>query len=265
MHLAFVFALGNDMTHMNDKKNNNNRDHLIAATAAAATISTLAIAIMVASTSMTTTPVAATTTAASNATATIPSSSSGIELSAQPIYQERSPEPNITPINQTHAILTFSGNGTLTLPNSTQTINTTGNGTALISFATPSGYGKETIRTQDGETATLTLYEIVQFNPAAPAGGGGKGIVTAVFQTNSTGTLAPLNGMIAAGIDDMTSSGESHVTLWRWESGIGNINNSTGVAAPPPPSTNMQGEPSVNSSNTTTTNELPPAMPLTAP
>src|SRR5919198_738309 len=166
MHLAFVFALGNDMTHMNDKKNNNNRDHLIAATAAAATISTLAIAIMVASTSMTTTPVAATTTAASNATATIPSSSSGIELSAQPIYQERSPEPNITPINQTHAILTFSGNGTLTLPNTTQTINTTSNATGVISFTTSSGYAKETTRTENGETATLTLYEIVQFNPA---------------------------------------------------------------------------------------------------
>src|SRR5919198_725592 len=105
---------------------------------------------------VTTIPVAATTPSASNTTATTPSSSSsGIELSPQqPIYQERSPEPNITPINHTHAILTFSGNGTLTLPNTTQTINTTSNGTALISFATPSGYGKETIRTQDGETAT---------------------------------------------------------------------------------------------------------------
>jgi hypothetical protein len=72
----------------------------------------------------------------------------------------------------------------------------------------------ETIRTEQGETATAAFYEIVQFNPTAS--GGGKGIVAAVFQTNSTGMLAPLNGMVAAGIDNVTSSGESHVTLWRW-------------------------------------------------
>jgi hypothetical protein len=163
-------------------------------------------------------------------------SSSGIELSEQPVYQVRSPEGDITPINQTHGILTFSGNGTLTLPNTTQTINTTSNGTAIISLMTSSGYGKETIRAENGETATATLYEIVQFNSASPApegggGGEGKGIVTAVFQTNSTGMLAPLNGMIAAGTDDLSSSGESHITLWRWESGIGS-SNSSGVAPP---------------------------------
>jgi hypothetical protein len=240
MHLAFVFPLGNDMMHRDNKKeeeknNNNNRHHLIAATT---TIFLLAIAIIVgASTSIATTPVAATTTTATsttsnNTTTTAATSlSSGIVLSPQPIYQERSSEANITPINETHATLTFSGNGTLTLPNTTQTINTTSNGTGVISFITSSGYAKETIRTEEGETATVILYEIVQFNSAAA--GVGKGIVTAVFQTNSTGMLAPLNGMIAAGIDDMMSSGESHITLWRWESGISNNNNnSTGIASP---------------------------------
>ena len=156
-----------------------------------------------------------TTTTAAAATTT--SSPAGIKLSPQPIYQERSPPGNITPINQTHGILTFTGNGMLTLPNGTQTVNTTHNGTAIISFTTSSGYGRETIRTQAGETVTATVYEIVQFNPATAPEGGGKGIVTAVFQTNSTGMLAPLNGVIAAGIDDMSPSGESHVTLWRWE------------------------------------------------
>jgi hypothetical protein len=176
------------------------------------------------------------------------SSPSGIKLSPQPIYQESSPPGNITPINQTHGILTFTGSGMLTLPNTTQTINTTHNGTAIISFTTSSGYGRETIRTQAGETVTATVYEIVQFNntaAAAPEGGGGKGIVTAVSQTNSTGMLASLNGVIAAGIDDMSPSGESHVTLWRWESGSSNTNNntssdnSTGIT---PSSPTTQGE-----------------------
>jgi hypothetical protein len=176
------------------------------------------------------------------------SSPSGIKLSPQPIYQESSPPGNITPINQTHGILTFTGGGMLTLPNTTQTINTTHNGTAIISFTTSSGYGRETIRTQAGETVTATVYEIVQFNntaAAAPEGGGGKGIVTAVFHTNPTGMLASLNGVIAAGIDDMSPSGESHVTLWRWESGSSNTNNntssdnSTGIT---PSSPTTQGE-----------------------
>jgi hypothetical protein len=66
--------------------------------------------------------------------------------------------------------------------------------------------------------------------------------------------LAPLNGVIAAGIDDLTSSGESDVILWRWESGI---SNSTVVS---PPTT--EGEPSMNSSNTTITiNETPALTP----
>jgi hypothetical protein len=30
--------------------------------------------------------------------------------------------------------------------------------------------------------------------------------------------LAPLNGVIAAGIDNINPNGESDVTLWRWES-----------------------------------------------
>jgi hypothetical protein len=191
----------------------------------------MAIAIIVASTTMAmstnTTPVQATT----NAT-TATTSSSGIKLSPQPIYEERSPPGNLTPINQTHGILTFTGSGMLTPLNTTQIINTTSNGTGIISFATSSGYAKETIRTENGETVTATSYEIVQFNnPAAAPEGGGKGIVTAVFQTNSTGMLAPLNGVIAAGIDEISPSGESHVTLWRWEndsSSNNNSNNSTG-------------------------------------
>ena len=208
----------------------------------------MAIAIIVASTTMAmstiTTPVQATTTNATTAT----TSSSGIKLSPQPIYEERSPPGSVTPINQTHGILTFTGSGMLTLPNITQTINTTSNGTGIISFATSSGYAKETIRTENGETVTATSYEIVQFNnPAAAPEGGGKGIVTAVFQTNSTGMLAPLNGVTAAGIDELSPSGESHVTLWRWENGSSSSNNnndnnnSTGITPPPSSSTTQGG------------------------
>ena len=93
----------------------------------AATI--FALAIIVVASSMGTSPIAATTTTPpttsnNNTTAGTMPSSSGIELSPQPIYQERSPPGNITPINQTYISATHSGNGTLTLLNSTQTIST---------------------------------------------------------------------------------------------------------------------------------------------
>ena len=245
------------MTYLNNNNNNNNRRHLIAAPG---TIFTLVV-IMVASSLAITTPVAATPTTG-NITATTPSSPSGIELSAQPVYHEHLRVVSQNPINETHMSIAFSGNGTLTLPNASQTINTTGNGSALISFMTLSVQGMETIRTQDGsDTATATVYEIDQ-QPASS--GEGKGIIIAVVNTNSTsGILAPLNGMILAGIGDIqTTTGESDITLWRWESGI---SSNSGVAAPPPGAntTSTQSTPPTNSNNnnnnnnntTTATNE----------
>jgi hypothetical protein len=169
------------------------------------------------------------------------SSSSGIKLSPQPIYQESVPPGSVTPINQTHIAATHTGNGTLTLPNSNQTISTTGNGTAIVSLATPSAIAKTTIRAPNGETATLTFYEIIQFsNPAEAPLGGGKGIKIIIFHTNSTGMLAPLDGVIAAGINDIQPNGESELTAWRWESGI-------------PLSTNTTATTTTSETNVTTT------------
>jgi hypothetical protein len=227
--------------------NNKNNKHFIAATK---TVSIMAIAIILVAARIVTSAAAQQTTITTTAaggdnttTAFSSSSSSVIKLSSQRIYEESSPPGNITPINETHGIFTFNGTGMITLPNSTQAINTTHNGTAFISFTTSSGYGRETIKAADGKTVTATVYEIVESNPTTP--NVGKGIVTAVFQTNSTGTLASLNGMILVGTDDMSTGGASHVTLWRWESGIVSSsntsassttitsNNSTSIAVPP--------------------------------
>ena len=176
------------------------------------------------------------TASAGNTTTSSAAPSSGIQLSPQPIYQERVPPGSVTPINQTHIAVTHTGNGTLTLPNSNQTINVISNGSAIASLATPSAIAKETIRAPNGETATTTFYEIIQFsNPAEAPLGGGKGFKIIKFHTNSTGLLAPLNGVIAAGINDIQPNGVSELTAWRWESGIplstNMITTSTGTAA----------------------------------
>jgi hypothetical protein len=167
----------------------------------------------------TTAGTATTTNYTATTTGTMPSPSSGLELSAQPVWVEHAAITGVTPINETHMSITFSGNGTLTLPNTTQTINTTSNGSALISFMTLSVQGMETIRTQDGETATATLYEIDDRHSDTTTGEG-KGIVIAVINTNTTsGMLAPLNGMILVGINEFqTSTGEGRFTLWEWKS-----------------------------------------------
>jgi len=166
---------------------------------------------------------AATTTTTRISNNTTDTTLSGIELSQQPILQELTRAVSETQINYAHVSITYTGNGTLSLPNNnniTTVANFTSNGSALVSFITQSAQGTETIRTGNGETATMTFYEIVKFNPATREG---KGIIIAEVQTNPTGTLGSLNGMILSGIDDIQLNGESNVTLWEWESGISSL------------------------------------------
>jgi hypothetical protein len=164
-------------------------------------------------------PISSTTTIGNNTTDT---TSSGIDLSQQPVLQEQTRTASETQINYAHVSITYTGNGTLNLTNNNiaTVANFTSNGSALISFLTQSAQGTETIRTGNGETAIITFYEIVKFNPATREA---KGIIIAEVQAGPTGTLASLNGMILAGTDDIHLNGESSVTLWEWESGISNL------------------------------------------
>jgi hypothetical protein len=52
--------------------------------------------------------------------------------------------------------------------------------------------------------------------------------------------LAPLDGVIAAGINDIQPNGESELTAWRWESGIPLLTNiTTSTNAAPTSETNV--------------------------
>jgi hypothetical protein len=189
------------------------------------------------------TPVAATTTGNTTTTTTTTTPSSGVELSPQPVYQEQEKLESQIPINQTHVQITVSGNGTLTLPNGTETIRITSTRTGTASMIDSDFAGKAIWTTEDGsESATATIYELVRFNMQD---GSGKGIIIAVFHTNSTGMLAPLDGMIMAGNDELYPDGTGLVTLWEWQSGI------PYVKMPP-----LQDSPT---NTTTATSELPPS------
>ena len=159
-----------------------------------------------------------TSTRPSNTTnKTTSAASSEIELSPQPIYQEHVRDVSETLINQTHAQLIVEGNGTLTLPNSTETIKTISTGGGMVSiFSTFAG--KVILSTEDGsENATATSYEIARSNKEQ---GIGKGIAIAIIHTNSTGRLAPLDGMILVGQEEFQPDGRALLTYWEWQSGI---------------------------------------------
>ena len=184
---------------------------------------------------VTTTPAAAATTTTTTSNTT--TSSSGIELSPEPVYQERQIRISRTAINQTHFQVAILGNGTLTLPNTTETISIASTG-SVLSALDGTATGKEVITTEAGsESATAATYGIARLEAR-------RGIMIALFDTNSTGILAPLDGMILAGqIEYPPEETHSLITLWEWQSGVP-------LPSPLPPTT-MEEPPLMN---TTTTN-----------
>ncbi|MDQ5877253.1 MAG: hypothetical protein M3288_10445, partial [Thermoproteota archaeon] len=105
-------------------------------TTRAATIIIFTLVIMTATVSIvatTTTPAAATTTAATT-TISPPEEPGIIQLSPEPVYRELQIPLSRTPVNQTHFQVPISGNGTITLPNTTETIRVTSTGSYLSSL-----------------------------------------------------------------------------------------------------------------------------------
>jgi hypothetical protein len=167
----------------------------------------------------------ATTTNDTTRTSAIPSSSSsGLELSAQPIWDEEVRTTAIIPINETHSIAEFEGNGTMTAPVTGEIINMTNNGTAIGSLMpeandTVISYGRENVFSlDDGDTSAITFFEIVRYDPTTFQG---KGLAIAVFDRNATGSLAPFNGMLVVGthVEDPITQTVT-IRLWEWETGI---------------------------------------------
>jgi hypothetical protein len=190
--------------HFNNKKRHNTK-----VTIAATSILTLAI--IMAASSMAAAPALATTT-------TPPASQSGIELSSQPIYQTQEKLVSQIPINQTHAEFVVSANGTLILTNGTETIRTNSTKSGIVSMKDGTFAGKEILTSEDGsENATATIYEIIRFNMEA---GNGTGVAIALFHTNSTELLAPLDGMILTGRGELYTDETGLHSSWKWQSEI---------------------------------------------
>ena len=239
---------------------NNNRKTLLHNIHLATAATIFALAVVFASTTTTISPVSASTTGNTTATA----SSSALELSSQPIWDEQATSTSVTPINETHRVATFIGNGTMTVPDTGETINMTNNGTAFISFVpgyneTVSAYGREYVFSEDDNgTTAITFNEIIRYNPETFEG---SGLVIAVFDNNATGSLAPFNGMMVVGThEEDPSTQAATIRLWEWESGIP-IPMRTGAitptleesSAPPPMETTITEDLTADDSTSTTT------------
>jgi len=145
-------------------------------------------------------------------------SSFALDFSPSPIVDEVVIHTGEAPINSTHTIVTFVGNGTMTMPDTGKTFNQTNHGYAIISPLTGSpgtlnSYGRETVLSDSGDTTSFTFYELIQSDAKNPQG---KGIMIAVYDKNATGLLAPFNGMIALGTHSEPLNPEAFLTLWEW-------------------------------------------------
>ena len=185
----------------------------------------------------TTTNVTTTTTAAEGTNATATTTTTTIELSQEPLAVGHYRIVSEDMADETQPQLTFEGNTTITLPNSTETITTqdTGEGTFGVLSGVMGGSlrGHLHMTTEDGsESATADFTEFSTFESST-------GIGLAYFSTNSTdGRLAPLNNMIAVYLNEEQPNEEVRVTFFEWKGGNGGAssvansdNNSPGAVA----------------------------------
>jgi hypothetical protein len=226
---------------MKTRNNRIRRIPLLHNTYLATVATTFTLSIIFAST---TTLVSASTTS-NTTTTTTTTTTSALELSPQPIWDEQATTTGRTPINETHSIVSFIGNGTMTVLDTGETINMTNNGTGLVSPVpgytdTVSAYGREHVFSEDSDTSAITFYEIIRYDPTTLQG---KGIVIAVFDSNATGSLAPFNGMMVVGTHKEDPNTPATIILWEWEAGI--------VLPPLSTATTEEIPPSIMNSTTT--------------
>jgi hypothetical protein len=151
------------------------------------------------------------------------SSSSAIQLSPQPVFEEQIKVVsqniiNQTSTNQSYNQIMFSGNGAITPSNATERASTTSNGIVIVASRTNTFGGKEILTTADGsENATIIFSGIVKYNDQD---GSGEGISTALLHTNSTGKLQPLDGMIMLSQEEIQPDGSATIMYWKWHESV---------------------------------------------
>jgi hypothetical protein len=137
-------------------------------------------------------------------------SNNSIVLAEKPFLVEHGRTVAANPVNQTHIQISLAGNGTITLPNSTETVKTKDTGDAIARL-TPTGniaQGQIHISTEDGSENAIVFFTEIGQNE--------EGIGVAYFATNSTGKLAFLDNIVAVIQDEVQPNGDTLITAWEW-------------------------------------------------
>jgi len=133
-------------------------------------------------------------------------------------------ESNVSPVNQTYIVISYSGSRIILPPNGTGIINATETGNVTINIQ-PNGLsfnqGHAAIMTEggavkEGENATISFVLLTRTNPD----GSGSGTSVTYFSTNSTGQLAFLDNIIAIGqVEYSPEEGINRFAEWEWKGG----------------------------------------------
>jgi hypothetical protein len=134
-------------------------------------------------------------------------------------------EANVNPINETHIVVSYSGNRIIIPPNATGVINSTETGNVKINIQ-PNGLsinqGHAAIMTEggaaaEGENAIINFVLLTRTNPD----GSGSGTGVTYFSTNSTGRLAFLDNLVAIGqVEYSPAEGINRFAEWEWKGGM---------------------------------------------
>jgi hypothetical protein len=135
-----------------------------------------------------------------------------LDTSSGPFYSENVTREGASYLSERFSIGVLSGSGKLRLPNSTSFLNFTTTGNEITDAATSAVVSNETITSEPAtETAKVSMFQIAHYRSDD---GIQRNAVIAIFATNSTDALAPLDGMIGIGESQITEGGDLQVKLW---------------------------------------------------
>lgn len=184
------------------------------------------------------------------------SNSTSLNISEKPLAIGHYRTLSQNSLSNTTMQISVVGNTTISLPNSSETITTNDTGNATITFTQSGGailQAQVFLKSKDGlENATITATEFFD-SESSP----GRGV--ALFSTNSTGKLAPLDGIVAITLDEDQLDGSTQVSFFEWQTGSMQNNqanvtdNNQTATTPPAASTGGEGKVSIIPGSTSKT------------
>jgi hypothetical protein len=135
-----------------------------------------------------------------------------LDVSNGPFYSANITREGASYLSGRFSIGVLTGNGVLDLSNATNLLNFTSEGNEITDAATSAVVSNETLTLDSGsESAKVSMFQIAHYRSDD---GVQRNAVIGIFATNSTGELAPLDGMIGMGESELAGGGDVQVKLY---------------------------------------------------